>query len=189
MIADPENALEHPYKADAEIEGACAQCGAAEAAHEVLDHDHEVCEDATGRNNAPHPLTLKTAFVEWLFASPAEREHRTMTAWADAHGVARETLWRWRTGDEEVLAMIKEWRKIVEAGWPGIAGTLVRIAQDADHPQVVQAARTVAELLDKYPDKRVKVDHSVTVTGLYAAAAQALTPGDTEPDIIEGEIA
>jgi hypothetical protein len=135
-------------------------------------------------SNAPKPFTLKMEFVEWLYAPKSDREHKTMSAWAQAHDVSRQTLWEWKNQDEEVLALIGQWKRLTEPSWPAMMGTLIDVATDKNHPNVVQAIRTAAELLEKFPEKRVRVDGEIThtVTGLYGAAAKALE----EP--IEGEV-
>jgi putative insertion element HTH domain-containing protein len=123
--------------------------------------------------NARKPLTLKAAFVTWLFAPESEREQKTMLAWADAHGVSRQTLWEWKNQDEDVLAMLAEWKRLAEASRPAVVGALIKVATDPDHPAVVQAIRTYAELTDMFPDKKLKIEGEIrhTVTGLYGAAA------------------
>ena len=128
---------------------------------------------------------MKMEFVEWLYQPKGEREHKTMSAWADAHGVCRQTLWEWKNQDEEVLALIGQWKRLTEPSWPAVMGTLIDVATDKDHPAVVQAARTLGELLEKFPEKKLRVDGEIThtVTGLYGAAAAAL-----EEPAIEGEV-
>jgi len=134
---------------------------------------------------APKPLAMKQQYVEWLFTPQDQREWRTKSDWAAAHDVSRQALWNWENSDETVLGIIREWRKLTEAHWPAVAATLVSIATDRDHPNVVQGIRTLAEMLDKFPSKSMKLDHQVTITGIYAAAAAALEAGDIEGEVEE----
>jgi hypothetical protein len=150
----------------------------------------ELAEQATSGVNprTPKPFELKVAFVQWLFSPRSEREHKTMGAWAEANGVCRQTLWEWKTQDAEVLQLIKEWRRFAEPAWAAAVGTLTEVATDKDHPAVVQAIRTMGELLEKFPDRKVRVDGELkhTVTAIYGAAAQALEDGVTiESDVTE----
>jgi hypothetical protein len=137
-------------------------------------------------SRARKPFELKVAFVTWLFSPKDEREHKTMGAWAEANGVCRQTLWEWKHQDEEVLELIRSWKRFAEPAWAAAVGTLTDVATDRDHPAVVQAIRTMGELLEKFPDRKVRLDGEVkhTVTAIYGAAAQALEDGDT----IEGEV-
>ena len=142
---------------------------------EAVDVTAEEPQSTSGDNpRTPKPLSLKVEFVEWLYTSKEDREQKTMGAWAEAHGVCRQTLWEWKNQDEETLALIAEWKRFTTASWPAMMGTLVDVATDRDHPNVIQAIRTAGELLEKFPTKKLDIDVTHTVTGLYSHAAAAL---------------
>lgn len=120
-------------------------------------------------------MELKYQFVQWLLTPKSEREEHTMSAWAAAHDVSRQTLWEWKH-DDEVVALIKRWKEMFEPVWASAMGTLGEVATDKDHPAVVQAIRTLGELMEKFPDRKVHVDGEIrhSVTGLYQVAAESI---------------
>ncbi|MDO4263852.1 MAG: phBC6A51 family helix-turn-helix protein [Deinococcus sp.] len=100
-------------------------------------------------------------------AIEALREYGTLQRAAEAAGVARSTLYKWREDDPQFEALVKEW--IDEDMEAELHDTLFTIAKKgADDPKYANAAVRAAELLikaenpSKYGDK-LKVESEQTI--------------------------
>lgn len=90
----------------------------------------------------------RRAFVDWISTPKAEREPRTLKAWADANGVRPETVQRWKR-DTRVYeeAADRLGRHIDIEMIPGAIAALGEAASDVKNPRHVQAAKTLIDYL------------------------------------------
>lgn len=55
---------------------------------------------------------IKPLYVDWLMTPPGQRDPETKTEFAELHGIARNTLWRWEGEPEiqkELLKLKVKW--------------------------------------------------------------------------------
>jgi len=126
---------------------------------------------------------LRVEFLAWLMDPDRPREE-TQRQWAAAHRVHEDTVSKWKHSPEAREILLR-WQEPYRVKFVEIAKSLFSAATDHEHPQMVQAARTMAELLNMYPEKKPQgLDIRLTVAQLYAEAARALESGE----VIEGEV-
>lgn len=114
-------------------------------------------QDGDGRMVMP---PLQSDFLDWLLSLESEREHRTMKAWADAHGVNPSTLGAWKK-DRRFRA---EWERRADAKnisvdrIQNVMNTIYEAAANGD----VQAAKLYLQEIQKVrPPKMVEEDEDL----------------------------
>ena len=131
-----------------------------------------------------HPLELKYEFAAFLLDPDPTKG--TIADWGRAHGVTPQTLSDWKH-DKEVVQVLQRWREMYEPVWAQSVAALASAATDRDHPQFVQSVRTLAELMAKFPDKKIGIDIRVSVAQLLGEA-MAVNPEDTIAEYERREI-
>lgn len=95
---------------------------------------------------------IKTAYVRWLL--DPRRSPKTQAEWAKLHDVAEETVSRWKSSDEFVLALLGKAETLLEPFWAEACANIVRIAtQQNDDYAAVQAFAQMSKILGKDKQK------------------------------------
>src|SRR2546425_7993293 len=93
------------------------------------------------------PVGIKAEFAAWYFDPQREGTQRE---WAQAHQVHPTTLSIWKS-EPWMRALADKWSEEYDASFGEVARALYLRATDIAHPQGIQAARLLAELLGQFP--------------------------------------
>lgn len=108
-----------------------------------------------GHEGESIPDSVKTAFVMWL-VDP--NRQGTQGQWAAEHGLAQETVSRWKGEDPFVLGLMAQGEKLLAPFWTEAFANLVRIAvQRTDDYSAINAIREMGKILGKYPKEKVEL--------------------------------
>lgn len=148
-----------------------------------------------GRHRLPISDPKKQIYLDWLLTPKAEREPSTMEALAEAMGVTRRTLTKWKTEDKEFM---EAWERLYLAsiGSPErkqeLLDTLYKTGKDADDPKHVQAVKAYFDIVEGLRPQKVKLEITQSPTELTdeqleaAFAAKVLEHISAEPSTEEG---
>jgi len=106
---------------------------------------------------------LQSEFLDWLLTLPEDREHKTATLWAEAHGVRPQTVRDWKKNDK----FLAEWtrrahqKNISVDRVQNVLDALYRAAV-ADKPDVNAAQRWLGYIEKLMPPQRAERDPDIS---------------------------